>query len=188
MSAHAPGTGGPRVAPGSLLELGPVGWCVTRALGLAAGTHPPNLFTTLGKHRSLFRGWLSFASRLMPFGKLPRRETELVILRVAHLRACTYEVAHHEHLGRRAGLGDDDLERVAAGPEAAGWSSRERLLLRATDALHRSQDLPDDLWQELVDTVGEVAAIELVLLVGHYEMLATTIRALRIAPDTRRGG
>ena len=58
---------------------------------------------TLGRHRPLFRGWLRFAGRLMPGGKLPRRETEMVILRVAHLRQCAYEFEHHARLARRAG-------------------------------------------------------------------------------------
>ena len=90
----------------------------------SAGTSPPNLFLTLGRHRKLFRGWLRFAGRLMPGGKLPRRETELVILRVAHLRSCQYEFDHHVHLGRRAGLG---RRRHRAG----GRGARRRWLVAA---------------------------------------------------------
>jgi alkylhydroperoxidase family enzyme len=52
------------------------------------GTGPPTLFLTLGRHHPLFSGWLRFARRLIPGGVLPRRETELVLLRVAHLCAC----------------------------------------------------------------------------------------------------
>lgn len=175
-----------RIPPGSLTELGVVGWIVTRALGLAAGTEAPRLFTTLGRHRRLFRGWMSFASRLMPFGVLPRRESELVILRVAHLRRCRYELEHHTRLGARAGLGEADIERVKAGPGADGWSTRERLLLRATDELHATQDISDALWSELSRELDEKERIELVMLAAHYEMLATTIKALRIQPDAPR--
>lgn len=174
---------GPRIPPGSLSELGVVGWCITRALGFAARTKPPHLFTTLGRHRRLFRAWLSFASRLMPFGRLPRRETEIVILRVAHLRGCSYELAHHERLGARVGLREADIARVKEGPEADGWTPRERLLLRVADELHATQDLSDDLWSALSRELDERSCVELVMLVGHYEMLATTIKALRIQPD-----
>ena len=55
--------------------------------------------------------WLGFARRLMPFGKLPRRDTELVILRVAHLRGCDYEWHHHVRLGKRAGVGPGQRRR-----------------------------------------------------------------------------
>ncbi len=176
----------PRIAPGTLTQLGVFGWCVTRVLGLAARTKPPHLFTTLGRNPGLFRGWLSFASRLMPFGKLPRRESELVILRVAHLRSCVYERDHHVRLGKRAGLTSAEIARIAEGPDANGWSSRDRLLLRATDELHRTQDLPDALWAELSRELDEASCVELVMLVGHYEMLATAIKALRIQPDEPR--
>ncbi|HEY8514589.1 MAG TPA: carboxymuconolactone decarboxylase family protein [Candidatus Binatia bacterium] len=173
----------PRIAPGGRAELGLRTWLLVQVLGRVAGTRPPNLFLTLGRHRRLFRGWLSFASRLMPFGRLPRRDTELVILRVAHLRGCAYEFEHHVRLGARAGLRDADVERVKAGPDADGWSPRERLLLRATDELHATQDLSGALWTELSRELDERERIELVMLVGHYEMLATTIHTLRIQPD-----
>lgn len=154
--------------------------------GLVTGTRPPRLFLVLGKHRRLFRGWLRFAGRLMPGGVLPRRETELVILRVAALRDSRYELAQHRRLGMRAGLRVADVERVTGGADTHGFSERERTLLRATDQLHAQRDLDDATWAELRDHVDERGAIELCLLVGHYEMLATTIAALRIPPDEPR--
>ena len=186
MTTTAPHTGA-RIAPGSRRDVGLLGWVVSQVSGRVSGTSAPNLFLTLGRHRPLFRGWLRFAGRLMPGGKLPRRETELVILRVAQLRSCRYELDHHVHLGRRAGVTDDDVERLRAGPEAAGWSAREHAILAAVDALHHRQDLSDAEWAELRRHLDEREAIELLLLAGHYEMLATTIAALRIQADEPRG-
>jgi len=180
-------TSAARIAPGSRRDIGLLGWAITDVSGRVSGTAAPNLFLTLGRHRPLFRGWLRFAGRLMPGGKLPRRETELVILRVAHRRQCSYEFDHHVHLGKRAGVTAQDVERVQTGPAAAGWTPREAAILTTIDALHDRQDLTDAEWDELRDHVDEREAIELLLLVGHYEMLATTITALRIQPDVRRG-
>jgi AhpD family alkylhydroperoxidase len=179
-------TAAPRIAPGSRRDVGLLGWLVAEVSGRFNGTTPPNLFLTLGRHRPLFRGWLRFAGRLMPGGKLPRRETELVIVRVAHLRACAYELDHHRHLARRAGLSDAEIERALEGPGAPGWSNRERAILHVVDSLHHEQDLADATWAELRRHLDEREAIELVLLAGHYEMLATAIQALRIEPDARR--
>jgi AhpD family alkylhydroperoxidase len=176
----------PRIAPGGRRELGVATWAVAHVAGLATGTAPPNLFTTLGRHRRLFRGWLRFAARLMPRGTLPRRETELVILRVAHMRDCAYEFEHHVRLGRRAGVDATAVARVVEGPQADGWSPRERALLAAADELVATRDLGDETWALLREHLDDRAAIELCLLVGHYEMLATTIAALRIQPDAPR--
>ncbi|MDQ2649671.1 MAG: carboxymuconolactone decarboxylase family protein [Actinomycetota bacterium] len=176
----------PRIAPGSRREVGFFGYLVSRVSGRVSGTGPPNLFLTLGRHRPLFRGWLHFAGRLMPGGKLPRRETELVILRVAHLRSCGYEFDHHVHLGAKAGVTPSDVDRVREGPAANGWSPREAAILGAVETLHHQQDLPDPQWDSLRAQLSEREIIELVMLVGHYEMLATAIGALRIQPDAHR--
>jgi AhpD family alkylhydroperoxidase len=174
---------GPRIEPGGRTELGPVSWVIARVAGRVTGGPPPNLFLTLGRHPALFRGWLRFAGRLMPRGKLPRRETELVILRVARLRDCRYEHDHHVRLGRRAGLTDADLNRVEEGPGAAGWTPREQAVLQATDELVAENDVSDETWGRLGSLLETSELIELVLLVGHYEMLATAIGTLRIQPD-----
>jgi AhpD family alkylhydroperoxidase len=176
----------PRIAPGTRRDVGLLGWVISAVSGRVSGTGPPNLFLTLGRHRKLFRGWLRFAGRLMPGGRLPRRETELVILRVAHLRACEYEFEHHVRLGARSGVTSADVARVVSGPAAPGWSARERAILSAVDELHHDRDLSDAAWDALVAHLDERTAIELVFLVGHYEMLATSIAALRIAPDAPR--
>jgi AhpD family alkylhydroperoxidase len=177
----------PRIDPGSLRETGPFAWGFSRAAGVVMRSGPPNLFRTMGRHPRLFRGWLRFAGRLMPGGKLPRRETELVILRVAHLRSCAYEYDHHVRLARRAGLSRAEIERVADGPAAPGWSQREQILLRAVDELHHTGDLADGTWGALREHLDARLAIEFVMLVAHYEMLATFIGTLRIQPDGQAG-
>jgi AhpD family alkylhydroperoxidase len=177
----------PRIPPGGRREVGPFAWALSHAGGKVARTEPMKLFLTLGRHRKLFRGWLRFAGRLMPRGTLPRRDTELVILRVAHMRSCEYELVHHRRLGRRAGLSDTELTRVAEGSSASGWSDRERALLEAAEALHRDGDMDDETWSSLREHLDEREAIELCMLAGHYEMLATVIAALRVQPDTPRG-
>ncbi|MFG2087166.1 MULTISPECIES: carboxymuconolactone decarboxylase family protein [unclassified Spirillospora] len=176
----------PRTTPGRIRDVGVVNWLACRIAGRATGTGPPNLFLTLARRRGLFRGWLWFAGRLMPGGTLPRRETELVILRVAHLRDCRYEFDHHVRIARRAGVRERDVERLKEGPDADGWNPRERAILTAADQLHDRRDLDDDVWKRLRTHLTEGECVELTVLAGHYEMLATVITALRIQPDEHR--
>ena len=176
-----------RIAPGARADVGARIYALAWVSGRVTGTTPPNLFLTLGRHRKLFRGWLRFAGRLMPGGTLPRRETELVILRVAQLTGCVYELEHHRRLGRRAGVTEADMAHVSEGATATGWSARERTLLSAVDELHERRDLSDTAWARVREHLDEPTAIELVLLITHDEMLATTIDTLRIQPDRPRG-
>ncbi len=173
----------PRITPGGRREIGLVNYAIARAAGLATGAAPPNLFTTLGRHRALFRRWLRFAGTLMPGGKLPRADTELMILRVAHNAESAYEWSHHEHMAQLAGLSADEVERVREGAGADGWSPRQALLLRATDELHAERRISDGTWAELRPLYSDAQLIEICLLVGHYGMLAGTLNSLEVEPD-----
>jgi AhpD family alkylhydroperoxidase len=178
--------GSPRIRPGTRREIGLVNAGIVRVLGLAAGGRPPNIFTTLARHHGLFRRWLWFAGALMPGGKLPRIETELVILRVAHNTGCDYEWGHHERFGKRAGLSTEEIARVRSGPAAPGWSERQVLFLRAADEMHEDGRIGDALWAQLARQLDEVRLIELCMLIGHYEMLAMTLNSLGVEPEHPR--
>lgn len=175
-----------RITPGRTRDTGVLIQGFARLAGRVTGTEPPAVFLTLGRHRRLFWGWLLFAGALMPGGRLSRRETELVILRVATLSGSDYELTQHRRLGRKAGLSAAEIDRVALWPTDPGWSAVQRLLLTVTDELHAEADLSDETWAELRAAYDERRCIELVLLVGHYQMLATALNTLRVTPDRLR--
>ncbi|WP_182357954.1 carboxymuconolactone decarboxylase family protein [Tomitella gaofuii] len=173
----------PRIQPGGFRELGVLNWAFCRTASLVTGVPDAHIFSTLGRARGLFRGWLHFSAMMMPFGRIRRRETELVILRVAHLRGCDYEIDHHRRLGARVGIDDAVLQRVFAGPEADGWHPNERALLLAVDQLVLRRDVDDDTWTTVASYFDRRQLIELVMLVGQYDSLATTLGVLRVQRD-----
>jgi alkylhydroperoxidase family enzyme len=172
-----------RIAPGTVSDIGRVNFLIARVAGLGLGTAAPNIFTTLARNRSLFRRWLRFAGGLMPGGRLRRADTELMILRTAHNCQSDYEWRAHENLARSAGLTAEQVQQVRCGPEGAGFSAHQRLLLRATDELHADRILADSTWSELRVQLSDAELIELCMLVGHYEMLAMTLNSLGVQPD-----
>jgi alkylhydroperoxidase family enzyme len=178
-----------RIPPGTRRQTGILNALIARVIGLAAGTRgPPALFTTLGRHRRLFRPWLRFAAGLMPRGELPRPDAELVILRVAALCDSAYEWTQHERMAPRVGLDEAAVTRVREGADAPGWSARQAAIIRAVDELHASRTLGDANWQALrAAGLSDTQLIELPMLAGHYEMLAMTLNALRVPPDRFRG-
>ena len=172
----------PRVTPGGLRELGPINWAVVRAMSSATGTDNAHIFATLGRSKGLFRGWLHFSARMMPLGELSRKESEMIIIRVAHLRECAYELDHHRRLGAQAGITPKLYAQIVEGPDA-GWGDREATLLRATDEMVTGRDISDDTWSALRRHLTERKAVAFVMLVGQYDMLATTIGVLRVQRD-----
>lgn len=178
----------PRIEPGSFRQIGWIASAAAHLAGFVAGTTPPNLFTTLGRHRPLFWRWLLFASGLMPGGTLPRNETELIILRVAVLCRCAYEWTHHVRLARKVGIGYRSIAHVRKPEISSVFSPRLAVMLRATDELHERRAIDEATWLALREQLDEREAIELCMLVGHYEMLAMVLNGLQVRCDAPRGG
>jgi alkylhydroperoxidase family enzyme len=170
-------TGEPRLAA---LNPGQLGWPLRMLLRLAGkwgrrrtgSDRVPDVFLLLLRHPRLFWPWLRFASRLMPYGTLDRRDAELMILRVGWNCRCRYEWGQHVQIALRIGLGEDDIARLADGPDAPGWTPRRAALLLATDELHHDHVLSPDTWRRLASHYAPQQMIEIVMLIGHYEMLA----------------
>ncbi|MGB2951006.1 MAG: carboxymuconolactone decarboxylase family protein [Rhodococcus sp. (in: high G+C Gram-positive bacteria)] len=173
----------PRIPSGSFSQLGPINWVLCRILSKVAGTPDAHLFSTLGRTRGLFRGWLFYSGKLMPGGRISRKETELIINRVAHLRDCGYEMDHHRRIGARFGVTEELLAQVKQGPQAPGLTPRHRRILTATDELMDTKNLSDATWAALAGEFDDRQLIEFLLLVGQYDSLATTIATLRIERD-----
>jgi alkylhydroperoxidase family enzyme len=172
-----------RIAPVPLEELGPLARVVARVVGRATIGEPPRVFTTLGRHRRLFRSWLPFAGTMLLRTRLPRADVELVVLRTACNCSAPYEWVQHVPLARRAGLGETVIAAVSAWQENDALSPRQRVLLAATDELHTGHVVRDKTWGELNSTFDERQVIELCMLVGHYEMLAMTLNSLGVQPE-----
>lgn len=159
-------------------------WVINRIGKLEAS----NLFMTLIRNGRLFRAWLGFASKLMPYGSIDRRDTELVILRVGWNCRARYEWGQHVDIGLRAGVSAEDIARVARGPEADGWEPRVVALLRACDEFHADRMVSEDTWALLSGHFDRPQLIEVLMLIGHYEMLAGVLNSTGLPLDTRLEG
>jgi alkylhydroperoxidase family enzyme len=142
-----------------------------------------NALGTLARHPALtaafntFNGYILFASTLTP------RQRELLVLRVATLRGSAYEWEQHRVLAGDVGLDPVEVERIAVGPDASGWSPFESAMLRAVDELIRDGEIADPTWQLLAAEFDDQQLMDLVFTVGAYEILALAFRSFRIELD-----
>lgn len=147
----------------------------------------PAVFPLLHHHPGLFWGWLHFAARMMPWGRLPAAERELLILRTAWRCRSRYEWGQHVEIALRCGVSDAEIVAMARG-EPAPRPGMD-LLLRACDELLDAGWLADDTWQALHQRLRPRELIELMMLVGHYRMLAGVLIScgLPLDADMERG-
>jgi 4-carboxymuconolactone decarboxylase len=171
-------TGGPRLEPLPRAE-----WDerLTRLLTSAPGgtDEPMHIFTTLARQPELFRRWLGFGGALLS-GRLPGRVRELIILRTSFRVDGPYEWAHHIELGLVQGLTPAEMAAVGGDLGAATWGPLEGAALAAVDETVDEGAVADGTWSILAHHLDEGELVELVMLIGHYLMLSTVLRSLRV--------
>jgi 4-carboxymuconolactone decarboxylase len=139
-----------------------------------------NIFTTLARHPKLLKRWLVFANHLLSKSTLPARERELAILRVGWLCRAEYEWGHHVAIGKRAGLGSDDIERITKGADAPGWDTFEATLLRAVDELQANSFISDSTWQALARRYNTEQLLDFLFTVGQYKLASMVLNSIGV--------
>jgi 4-carboxymuconolactone decarboxylase len=146
---------------------------LTRLLTSAPGgtEEPMHLFTTLAHQPELFRRWLGFGGALLS-GRLPGRLRELVILRTAYRFDAPYEWAHHIELAEAQGISGVEVAAVGGHLAVVDWDPFERAALAAVDETKDQGAVTGRL--------DRSDLVELVMLIGHYVLLSTVLRSLRL--------
>jgi 4-carboxymuconolactone decarboxylase len=139
----------------------------------------PNTFATMFKHPGLYRGQMQLGLELNQNGKLPPRERELAILRVAWLVRSPFEWGEHVAYGRKLGLSSTEIERITQGSGAEEWGEHDRAVLRGVEELMCDHAVSDDTWRVLAKTWDEQQLMELPGLVGAYTMTAMIYNTMR---------
>jgi alkylhydroperoxidase family enzyme len=167
----------PRIAP---LPSDEVPEEVRKYAGGAPGRPVLNIYRTLARHPALAKRWLVFGSHVLGKSTLDARTRELVILRIGWLCQSEYEWGQHSRIGKAAGLHEDEIKRIAKGPDASGWSDFDRTLLRAVDELHGDSFISDATWQALSARLNEQQLIDLIFAVGQYNLVSMALNSLGV--------
>jgi 4-carboxymuconolactone decarboxylase len=161
--------------PGHLLELA--------AYRRGDERSPWNIYRALANHPAMVERWLSFNESLRFEGSLTERDRELLILRTSVNCNCVYEWGQHMPYARRAGIDDAALNALCMPLEDHAWEDREQALLRIADQLHRDCDIDDEGWLDLSSYFDIKQIIEILMIVGEYQMVAYLLKGLRVEPD-----
>lgn len=142
-----------------------------------------NVFATMGNHPALATNWMTFASHILRRNSLPPRDREILILRIGWLCQSEYEWAQHVRIGKTEGLTDDDVRRIAAGPDSAELNEHDRLLLKAVDELHADALVSDATWNALAKSYDTPQMMDLVFTVGQYNLVSMALNSFGVQLD-----
>jgi alkylhydroperoxidase family enzyme len=152
----------------------------TRAL---LGDNTLNVFATLAHHPKLMKRWMVFGNHVLAKSTLPARDRELLVLRTGWNCRAPYEWGQHVAIARAIGITDEEITRIAHGPDAPGWSDADALLLRAADELHDETTLTDATYDALAARYDAQYLLDLVFTVGQYHLVSMALNAFRAERD-----
>jgi alkylhydroperoxidase family enzyme len=111
------------------------------------------------------------------------RDREIVIDRTCARCGCEYEWGVHvAFFAERAGLDPGQVRSLTLGSAEDGcWpDERDRLLIRAVDALYDIGDIDDVLWAELSGELSDANLLDLRFLCGWYHAISFVARVARV--------
>ncbi len=146
-----------------------------------------NVLGTLAQHPALMHAYHSFNGHILYTNTLSARQRELLVLRVAARRGAEYEWEQHVRIARDAGITDAEIERIAEGSHADGWSPIDAAMLRAVDELLADALIADATWAVLAAELDRHQLMDLVFTVGAYDLLAMAFRSFGVELDADLG-
>ncbi len=143
-----------------------------------------NVFRTLLVHPPLARVLNAVLDPLLLNGTIDARLRELVIMRVAWVTGSVYEWSQHWMLAPMFGAPTEELAAVRNWEASDRFGATERAILAATDETLSGQAVSDATWGALATAFPDDAQrMELLMLVGGYQMLSGVLRSLRVPLD-----
>jgi 4-carboxymuconolactone decarboxylase len=109
-----------------------------------------------------------------------KRLNEFAILIQARISNAQYEWWAHETIARKAGLSDVVMQDLKACNRPTAMAEDERLVYDYCIQLSLNHRVPDALWQEAIDKMGEQAVMDLTVLSGTYVMVSMLLNATQV--------
>ncbi len=134
-------------------------------------------------HTTLAQAYFTFNGHILSTSTLTPRQREMIVLRVAAKRKAGAEWLQHTFLARDAGLSDEEIQRIALGPDAPLWDPLDAALLSAVDELIDHGKIGDEAWAVLADKLEVKQILDVIFTVGCYETLAYMMSSFEIPLD-----
>ncbi|MHC9296179.1 carboxymuconolactone decarboxylase family protein [Mycobacterium sp. LTG2003] len=140
-----------------------------------------NVLSTLVRHPDLTRAYLPFNAYLLQGSRLPPRIREVALLRIVLRCDCAYLWTHHLPIARQAGLTDEDIDGIRSGhcPDA-----HDDVIVCAVDDLVAFHTITQSTWDRLAEFLDENQRMDLVFLIGGYQLLALAVNAFGVQGES----
>jgi 4-carboxymuconolactone decarboxylase len=141
---------------------------------------PLNIFRVLAHAESAFIPYLGLAGALLASLELDPRLRELAILLVAKRTDAEYEWIQHVGISKALSIPDEQISAVERGELQADCLDPDaRVALRFVSEILERPRVDDEIFATLSDRFPPRQIVELLVVVGTYQMLARIMTASR---------
>lgn len=148
---------------------------------------PRNVFRMLAHAPSLMPGLMELTGAVLYRSKLEVVLRELIILRVGNLCGSSYEVGQHRKIALAVGLPQDKIDGTARDADPALYAGAELAVLRLTEQVVRKVKADEAVFAEVVALLGHERAMEALVIVGLYVMLAQVLETTQVQLEAGGG-
>ncbi len=142
-----------------------------------------NVRATMALHPGLARALGGLAGFVLNDATTPRRQRELVILRMGWNCQARYEFGQHTLYGKAHGVSDAEVAAVTRPLRTHPWSDEDRVLLQMADDLYTDDCVSDATWAELSARFTVPEIMEFVTSALTYRVVSGFLNSFGVELD-----
>ena len=142
-----------------------------------------HLYQMLLNSPAVASGWLAHLNGIRLQTRLPGALRELIIMRVALLNNAPYEADQHAPIALKEGMTQAQLDDLPDWEHSTLFNERERAVLAYTDAMTRTIQVPDAVFDALRSHYDNQELVEITATIATYNMVSRFLEALQIHSD-----
>jgi alkylhydroperoxidase family enzyme len=151
--------------------------------------HCPEMVATLVRYPELWDRFSMLSAQVLSVrAKLPARARQLAIMRTVWLCGAPYQWGEHLARTSRAGISQQEIEKIKEGSGAPGWGALDKAILLAAEDFRTDAFVSEASWTTLSGHLSEDELFELLVVIGQFASVAFVLNSLRIPLEPNNPG
>ena len=145
-----------------------------------ASLPPLNLFRMLCNAPASTKAFNRMGGSILQKSEFDPRKREIAVLRVAHVTKAAYEWHHHVAVGKRVGVTEEEIEKIACKGPVETLDEEGNLLCRVADEITLNVRLSDEALARILEQYGTRLATELILCCCWFNLVSRFLESTRV--------
>ena len=148
------------------------------------GTGSVNLSNMLCNVPASMKEFNAMGGTILFRSELEARKRETAVLRIAHITKAAYEWHHHSRFGKRVGLTDEEIAKIAVDGPVTALDEEGNLLCRVADEITLHIRLSDEALALTLERYGPRQTTELILCCCWFNLVSRFLESTGIEIET----